>query len=152
MMFFNYLDRINIGFASLRMNHDLGFGPTVFGFGASIFFVGYMLVEVPSNLMLHWVGARVWLSRILMSWGVVAACMAFTSSTWSFYVLRFALGLAEAGFMPGVVLYFTYWFPARYRARAIAGYIIAGSFSAVLGGPISTIVMTYSDGFDGLHG
>jgi MFS transporter, ACS family, tartrate transporter len=152
MMFFNYLDRINIGFASLRMNHDLGFGPTVFGFGASIFFVGYMLVEVPSNLMLHWVGARVWLSRILMSWGVVAACMAFTSSTWSFYVLRFALGLAEAGFMPGVVLYFTYWFPARYRARAIAGYIIAGSFSAVLGGPISTIVMTYSDGFAGLHG
>jgi MFS transporter, ACS family, tartrate transporter len=152
MMFFNYLDRINIGFASLRMNHDLGFGPTVFGFGASIFFVGYMLVEVPSNLMLHWVGARVWLSRILMSWGVVAACMAFTSSTWSFYVLRFALGLAEAGFMPGVVLYFTYWFPARYRARAIAGYIIAGSFSAILGGPISTIVMTYSDGFAGLHG
>lgn len=152
MMFFNYLDRINIGFAGLRMNHDLGFGPTVFGFGASIFFVGYMVLEVPSNLMLHWVGARVWLSRILMSWGAVAACMAFTSSAWSFYALRFGLGVAEAGFMPGVVLYFTYWFPSRYRARAIAGYIIAGSFSAVLGGPISTVVMTYSDGFAGLHG
>ena len=152
MMFLNYLDRINIGFASLRMNQDLGFGPTVFGFGASIFFVGYMVLEVPSNLMLHWVGARVWLARILMSWGAVAACMAFTSSAWSFYLLRFGLGVAEAGFMPGVVLYFTYWFPARYRARAIAGYIIAGSISAVLGGPISTIVMTYADGFAGLHG
>jgi MFS transporter, ACS family, tartrate transporter len=152
MMFFNYLDRINIGFAGLRMNNDLGFGPTVFGIGASIFFVGYMILEVPSNLMLHWVGARIWLSRILISWGAVAACMAFTSNTWSFYLLRFGLGVAEAGFMPGVVLYFTYWFPARYRARAIAGYIIAGSFSAVLGGPISTIVMTYSDGMAGLHG
>ena len=152
MMFLNYLDRINIGFAALRMNQDLGFGPTVFGFGASIFFIGYMVLEVPSNLMLHWVGARVWLSRILISWGAVAACMAFTSSGWSFYALRFGLGVAEAGFMPGVVLYLTYWFPARYRARAIAGYIIAGSFSAVLGGPISTIVMTYSNGFAGLHG
>ena len=152
MMFLNYLDRINIGFAALRMNQDLGFGPTVFGFGASIFFIGYMVLEVPSNLMLHWVGARVWLSRILISWGAVAACMAFTSSAWSFYALRFGLGVAEAGFMPGVVLYLTYWFPARYRARAIAGYIIAGSFSAVLGGPISTIVMTYSNGFAGLHG
>ncbi len=152
MMFLNYLDRINIGFAALRMNQDLGFGPTIFGFGASIFFIGYMVLEVPSNLMLHWVGARVWLSRILISWGAVAACMAFTSSAWSFYALRFGLGVAEAGFMPGVVLYLTYWFPARYRARAIAGYIIAGSFSAVLGGPISTIVMTYSNGFAGLYG
>jgi ACS family tartrate transporter-like MFS transporter len=89
MMFFNYLDRINIGFAALRMNQDLDFGLAVFGFGASIFFVGYMLLEVPSNLMLHWVGARVWLARILMSWGAVATCMAFTSSAWSFYLLRF---------------------------------------------------------------
>ena len=152
MMFFNYLDRINIGFAALQMNQDLGFGPAVFGFGASVFFVGYMLLEVPSNLMLHWVGARVWLSRILMSWGVVAICMAFTSSSWSFYILRFGLGVAEAGFMPGIVLYLTYWFPSRYRARAIAGYIIAGSFSAVLGGPISTIIMTYSNGVAGLLG
>ncbi len=152
MMFLNYLDRINIGFAGLRMNQDLGFGPTVFGFGASIFFVGYMVLEVPSNLMLHWVGARVWLARILMSWGAVAACMAFTSGALSFYILRFGLGVAEAGFMPGVVLYFTYWFPQRYRARAIAGYIIAGSISAVLGGPISTMVMTYADGSAGLHG
>jgi MFS family permease len=152
MMFFNYLDRINIGFAGLRMNDDLGFGPAIFGFGASIFFLGYMVLEVPSNLMLHWVGARVWLARILMTWGAVATCMAFVSGAWSFYVLRFGLGVAEAGFMPGLVLYLTYWFPARYRARAIAGYIIAGAFSAMLGGPISTTIMTYSNGFAGLHG
>lgn len=152
MMFFNYLDRINIGFAGLRMNADLGFGPAVFGFGASIFFLGYMVLEVPSNLMLHWVGARVWLARILMTWGAVATCMAFVSSAWSFYLLRFGLGVAEAGFMPGLVLYLTYWFPARYRARAIAGYIIAGAFSAVLGGPISTTLMTYLNGLAGLHG
>jgi MFS transporter, ACS family, tartrate transporter len=152
MMFFNYLDRINIGFAGLRMNQDLGFGPAIFGFGASVFFAGYMVLEVPSNLMLHWVGARIWLARILMTWGAVATCMAFTSGAWSFYALRFGLGLAEAGFMPGVVLYFTYWFPARYRARAIAGYIIAGSLAAVLGGPISTTVMTYANGVAGLNG
>lgn len=152
MMFLNYLDRINIGFAGLRMNQDLGFSPATFGFGASIFFAGYMVLEVPSNLMLHWLGARVWLSRILISWGAIAAGMAFTANAWSFYALRFGLGLAEAGFMPGVALYFSYWFPARYRARAIAGYIIAGSFSAVLGGPISTTLMTYCDGFAGLHG
>jgi MFS transporter, ACS family, tartrate transporter len=152
MMFFNYLDRINIGFAALRMNQDLGFGPAVFGFGASIFFVGYMVLEVPSNLMLHRVGARLWLARILISWGMVATCMAFASSAWSFYLLRLGLGVAEAGFMPGVVLYLTYWFPSRYRARAIAGYIIAGSFSAVLGGPLSTTIMTYSNGFAGLFG
>lgn len=152
MMFFNYLDRINIGFAGLRMNGDLGFGPAVFGFGASIFFLGYMVLEVPSNLMLHWVGARIWLARILVAWGAVATCMAFVSGAWSFYVLRFGLGIAEAGFMPGLVLYLTYWFPTRYRARAIAGYIIAGAFSAVLGGPISTTLMTYLNGFAGLHG
>ncbi len=152
MMFLNYLDRINIGFAGLRMNQDLGFGPAAFGFGASIFFLGYMVLEVPSNLMLHWLGARVWLARILISWGAVATCTAFTSGVWSFDALRFALGVAEAGFMPGVVLYFSYWFPARYRARAIAGYIIAGALSAVLGGPISTALMTYCDGLAGLHG
>jgi sugar phosphate permease len=152
MMFFNYLDRINLGFASLTMNQDLGLTPAIFGFAASIFFLGYMVVEVPSNLMLHWLGARVWLARILITWGAVATLMAFVWSSWSLYLLRFGLGVAEAGFMPGVVLYLTYWFPSRYRARAVAGYIIAGSFSAVLGGPISTTVMTYADGLGGLHG
>jgi len=152
MMFFNYLDRINIGFAALDMNKDLGFSPAVFGFAASVFFYGYMLLEVPSNLLLHRVGARRWIARILLTWGAVAAATAFVFNDSSFYVLRFMLGVMEAGFLPGVAVYLTKWFPARYRARAVGGYIIAGSFSAVLGGPISTTLMTYANGFLGLKG
>ena len=152
MMFFNYLDRINIGFAALEMNGDMGFSPAVFGFAGSIFFVGYMLLEVPSNLLLHRVGARRWIARILLTWGAVAAATAFVFNDTSFYVLRFLLGVMEAGFLPGVAVYLTKWFPERYRARAVGGYIIAGSFSAVLGGPISTSLMTYADGVLGLHG
>ncbi|MFC0409710.1 MFS transporter [Roseomonas elaeocarpi] len=151
-MFFNYLDRINIGFASLRMNGDLGFSPAVFGFGASIFFFGYMLLEVPSNIMLYRLGARLWLARILLSWGLIAALMAFVWSDTSFYALRLLLGIAEAGFLPGLALYLTLWFPAAYRARAVAGYIIAGQIAAVVGGPLSTMLMTYGDGLGGLHG
>jgi sugar phosphate permease len=143
MMFFNYLDRINIGFAALRMNHDIGLDPSAFGFGASIFFVGYMTLEIPSNLMLHRLGARRWIARILITWGAVAAAMAFVWNAGSFYALRFGVGVMEAGFLPGVAYYLTAWFPERYRARAVGGYIIAGSFSAVLGGPISTAVMMF---------
>jgi MFS family permease len=152
MMFFNYLDRINIGFAALDMNKALGFSPAVFGFAGSIFFVGYMLLEVPSNLLLHRVGARRWIARILLTWGAVAAVTAFVFNDKSFYVLRFLLGVMEAGFLPGVAVYLTKWFPERYRARAVGGYIIAGSFSAVLGGPISTALMTYANGVFGLQG
>ncbi|CAN7664529.1 MFS transporter [Caballeronia sp. LjRoot31] len=152
MMFFNYLDRINIGFAALDMNKQLGFSPAVFGFAGSIFFFGYMLLEVPSNLLLHRVGARRWIARILLTWGAVAAATAFVSNEYSFYVLRFLLGVMEAGFLPGVAVYLTKWFPQRYRARAVGGYIIAGSFSAVLGGPISTALMTYANGPLGLRG
>ncbi len=152
MMFFNYLDRINIGFAALDMNKELGFTPAVFGFAGSIFFFGYMLLEVPSNLLLHRIGARRWIARILLTWGAVAVATAFVWNDWSFYILRFGLGVMEAGFMPGVAVYLTKWFPSRYRARAVGGYIIAGSFSAVLGGPISTTVMTYLNGPLGLHG
>ncbi|HEY1609520.1 MAG TPA: MFS transporter, partial [Paraburkholderia sp.] len=144
--------RINIGFAALDMNADRGFGPAVYGFGASIFFVGYMVLEVPSNLLLHRFGPRRWIARILLTWGAVAAATAFVFSASSFYVLRFMLGVMEAGFLPGIAVYLTYWFPERYRARAVSGYIIAGSFSAVLGGPISTTVMTYANGFLGIHG
>ncbi|HEY0522967.1 MAG TPA: MFS transporter [Stellaceae bacterium] len=151
-MFFNYLDRINIGFASLRMNQDLGLSPAVFGFGASVFFVGYMVLEVPSNIMLHRLGARLWIARILVSWGFVAALMAFAWSAWSFYGLRFLLGVAEAGFLPGLAVYVTYWFPSAYRARAVAGYIIAGQVAAVIGGPLSTTLMTYCDGLLSFHG
>ncbi|WP_321962769.1 MFS transporter [Paraburkholderia sp. J7] len=152
MMFFNYLDRINIGFAALDMNSDMGFDPAVFGFAGSIFFIGYMLLEVPSNLLLHRVGARRWIARILLTWGAVAAATAFVFNASSFYVLRFLLGVMEAGFLPGIAVYLTYWFPERYRARAVGGYIIAGSFSAVLGGPLSTTLMTYANGLLGMHG
>ncbi|SAK56994.1 major facilitator transporter [Caballeronia fortuita] len=152
MMFFNYLDRINIGFAALDMNKALGFSPAVFGFAGSIFFVGYMVLEVPSNLLLHRVGARRWIARILLTWGAVAAVTAFVFDDKSFYLLRFLLGVMEAGFLPGVAVYLTKWFPERYRARAVGGYIIAGSFSAVLGGPISTALMTYANGILGLQG
>ncbi|WP_321948895.1 MFS transporter [Paraburkholderia sp. J10-1] len=152
MMFFNYLDRINIGFAALDMNSDMGFDPAVFGFAGSIFFIGYMLLEVPSNLLLHRFGARRWIARILLTWGAVAAATAFVFNASSFYVLRFLLGVMEAGFLPGIAVYLTYWFPERYRARAVGGYIIAGSFSAVLGGPLSTTLMTYANGLLGMHG
>ena len=152
MMFFNYLDRINIGFASLQMNQDLGFTPAVFGFAGSIFFFGYMLLEVPSNLLLHRLGARRWIARILITWGAVAAATAFVFNDWSFYILRFGLGVMEAGFLPGIAVYLTNWFPERYRARAVGGYIIAGSVAAILGGPISTTIMTYVNGPAGLQG
>ncbi len=152
MMFFNYLDRINIGYAALDMNRQLGFTPAVFGFAGSIFFFGYMLLEVPSNLLLHRLGARRWIARILLTWGAVAALTALVWNDWSFYVLRFGLGVMEAGFLPGVAVYLTKWFPVRYRARAVGGYIIAGSFAAVLGGPFSTAIMTYADGPLGLQG
>lgn len=120
MMFFNYLDRINIGFASLQMNQELGFTPAVFGFAGSIFFFGYMLLEVPSNLLLHRIGARRWIARILITWGAVAAATAFVFNDWSFYILRFSLGVMEAGFLPGIAVYLTKWFPERYRARWVA--------------------------------
>ncbi|WP_186114602.1 MFS transporter [Burkholderia gladioli] len=152
MMFFNYLDRINIGFAALDMNKALGFSPAVFGLAGSMFFVGYMLLEVPSNLLLHRVGARRWIARILLTWGAVAAATAFVFDARSFYVLRALLGIMESGFLPGIAVYLTNWFPVRYRARAVGGYIIAGSFSAVLGGPLSTALMTYANGVLGLQG
>jgi MFS family permease len=152
MMFVNYLDRINLGFAGLQMNHDLGFTSAVFGFGGSVFFLGYMILQIPSNLMLFRFGARLWLGTILVVWGAVASFMAFVWNEASFDILRFALGLAEAGLLPGLALYVTFWFPARYRARAVGGYIIAGAFAAILGGPISGALLTYTNGIVGLRG
>src|SRR4051812_13624949 len=137
LMFFNYVDRVNVGFAALRMNQELGFSATVYGFGATIFFLGYVLLQIPSNLMVHRVGARLWLTLIVLVWGTVSAATAFISDATSFYVLRFTLGLAEAGFLPAAALYVTYWFPEKYRARAISGYIIATSCSTIIGGPIA---------------
>src|SRR5919202_3178242 len=112
LYFIAFIDRVNIGFASLTMNKDLGFSPTVFGFGAGIFFLGYFLFEVPSNLVLEKVGARLWIARIMVTWGAISCAMMFVHTPLSFYVLRFLLGIAEAGFFPGVVLYITYWIPA----------------------------------------
>jgi MFS family permease len=152
LMFFNYVDRVNVGFAALRMNTDLGFSATVYGFGATIFFAGYVLLQIPSNLMVHRLGARVWLSIILFAWGAISTATAFVWDATSFYALRFALGLAEAGFLPAAALYVTYWFPEAYRARAIAGYIIATSCSTIIGGPIAGAIITYMNDILGLHG
>ena len=152
MMLFNYLDRFNIGFAALRMNRDLALGPAAFGFGASIFFIGYMIFEIPSNMLLHRLGGRVWITRILLSWGAVATAMAFIGGPIAFYILRFMLGMAEAGLLPGLALFTTVWFPASYRGRAIGGYIVAGQLASVVAGPLSTTLMTWCDGVAALRG
>ena len=120
-----YLDRVNVGFGSLDMNRALGFSATVYGLGSGIFFLSYTLLEVPSNLMLARVGARLWIARIMLTWGVLSTSMIFVSSPASFYTLRFLLGAAEAGFFPGLILYLTYWFPSRERARAVALFMTA---------------------------
>jgi ACS family tartrate transporter-like MFS transporter len=141
----SFLDRVNVGFAALAMNEDLGFTPEVFGLGAGIFFVGYILCEVPSNLALHRFGARFWIARIMISWGVVATAMAFVAGERSFYLLRFALGIAEAGFFPGIILYLTYWFPREERARIVSLFMTAVPLATVVGGPVSGALL-------GLHG
>jgi MFS transporter, ACS family, tartrate transporter len=121
----NFLDRVNVGFAALSMNQELGFTPSIFGTGAGIFFISYLLFEIPSNLALQHFGARIWIARIMVSWGLVAMAMALVSGTASFYGLRFLLGVAEAGFFPGIILYLTYWFPARERARIVSLFMAA---------------------------
>jgi ACS family tartrate transporter-like MFS transporter len=137
LYFVAFIDRVNIGFAALTMNKDLGFSPTVFGFGAGIFFLGYFLCEVPSNLVLDKVGARIWIARVMVTWGLISAAMALVQGSTSFYVLRFLLGAAEAGFFPGIILYLSYWFPARQRAAVTAIFMAAAPLSTVLGSPVS---------------
>jgi len=132
-----FLDRVNVGFAALQMNQDLRFSPAVYGFGAGVFFLGYVLFEVPSNLILVRVGARVWIARIMITWGLVAAAMMFVRGPLSSYGLRFLLGVAEAGFFPGIIYYLSGWFPAAERARAVARFMIALPLSGAVGGPIS---------------
>ena len=133
-----YLDRVNIGFAALTMNKDLGLSSYIYGLGAGAFFWGYFLLEVPSNLILERVGARRWIARIMVSWGLVSAGFAFVQGPTSFFILRFLLGLAEAGFFPGMIFYFTYWFPPFHRARIVAGFMAAIPVSIGIGAPIST--------------
>jgi len=149
--FFALLDRVNIGFAALQMNKDLGLTPTMFGFAASLFFVSYFLVEVPSNLALQKVGARRWIARIMISWGLVTACMAFVVGPYSLYATRFILGAAEAGFFPGAILYLTYWLPAQYRARILATFTVSIPLATVLGSPLSVSLLEL-DGVFGLRG
>lgn len=141
LYFIAFLDRVNIGFAALTMNQDLGFSPTIFGLGAGIFFLGYFLFEVPSNLILHKVGARIWIARVMISWGLVSGCMAFVQGTTSFYTLRFLLGVAEAGFFPGIILYLSYWFPATRRAQVTAIFMAAAPLSTAIGSPISAALL-----------
>lgn len=146
-----YLDRVNVGFAALQMNRDLGFSPHVYGYGAGIFFLGYTLFEVPSNLLLARVGARMWIARIMVVWGLVSAGMMFVSTPSAFYTLRFVLGVAEAGFFPGMILYLTYWFPASERAKVVAQFMTATAMAGVIGGPLSGLLLNL-DGVLGLAG
>jgi ACS family tartrate transporter-like MFS transporter len=147
----NFLDRVNVGFAALEMNRDLGFGPAVYGFGAGIFFIGYCLFEVPSNLVLYRTGARIWIARIMVTWGLAASAMMFVHTPASFYTLRFLLGVAEAGFFPGIIFYLTHWYPARERARAYAWFLAAIPVCGVIGGPVSGALLGL-DGRLGLQG
>jgi MFS family permease len=144
-----YLDRINVGYAKLEMLSDLRFSETVFGLGAGIFFIGYFLFEVPSNIMMHKMGARIWIARIMVSWGIVSACTLLIKTPAAFYGVRFLLGLAEAGFFPGMILYLTYWYPTNRRARMVATFMVAIPLSGILGGPISGFIMQF---FAGVHG
>ena len=147
----SFLDRVNVSFAALTMNQDLKFTPEIFGWGASIFFLGYFLFEVPSNVILTRVGARRWICRIMATWGVISAANAFVAGPTSFYVLRFLLGLAEAGFAPGMIFYLALWFPSSLRARYAASYFIAIPLTNVIGGPLSSLILQL-DGVLGLHG
>src|SRR5471030_2480139 len=146
-----YLDRINVGFAALQMNQALAFSATTYGFGAGIFFLSYVLFEIPSNVILARVGARLWIARIMISWGLVSSAMMFVRSASGFYTLRFLLGLAEAGFFPGLIFYLTRWFPARERARTVAAFMTATLIAGVIGGPISGALLSLH-GAGGLDG
>src|SRR6266446_3735295 len=149
---FAYLDRVNVGFAKLQMLNDLKFSETVYGLGACIFFIGYFLFEVPSNLIMYRVGARMWIGRIMLTWGILAGLMALVQTPTSFYILRFLLGAAEAGFIPGILLYLTYWYPAHRRGRVMAMFLTGIPISGVIGGPVSGWIMQRFHGLNGWHG
>ena len=146
-----YLDRVNVGFAALDMNRDLGFTAAVYGMGSGLFFLSYTLLEVPSNLLLARLGARVWIARIMFTWGVMSTAMVFVAGPTSFYLLRILLGAAEAGFFPGLIYYLTHWFPARERARAVALFMTATAMAGVIGAPVSSLLLQL-DGVLGLRG
>jgi len=145
-----FIDRTNVGFAALTMNKDLGFSPTVFGFGSGIFFVGYALFMVPANVILERIGARRWIFCILAAWGLLSASTALVNSAASFYAMRFSLGVAEAGFFPGMLLYLSFWFPRAYRAQLTANFMVATALATVVGGPLSSVILGLG-GVAGLH-
>ena len=147
-----YIDRVNIGFAKLTMSVQLGFSDSVYGLGAGIFFIGYFLFEIPSNLILQRVGAKIWIARIMIIWGLLSGAMVFVNTPLQFYLLRFLLGVGEAGFFPGIILYLTYWYPAPCRARATATFMTAIALASVIGGPLSGFIMTHLDGVAALRG
>lgn len=147
----SFLDRINVSYAELQMGEDLGLSATVYGLGAGIFFIGYFIFEIPSNRILERVGAKVWIARIMITWGIISTAMFLVTGPVSFYVLRFLLGVAEAGFFPGMILYLTYFFPARERAKAVALFMTAVAIAGVIGSPLSGFLLTL-DGLAGLSG
>ena len=162
-----FLDRVNVGFAKLQMAGDLNFSDAIYGFGAGIFFIGYFIFEVPSNIILEKVGARRWIARIMITWGLVSSAFMFTDDIYwgslatlfnctdaefTFYVLRFLLGACEAGFFPGIILYLTYWFPGSRRTKVIALFMTAIAISNVIGAPVSGAIMQYMQGIGGLRG
>ena len=150
-MFISYIDRVNVGFAALEMNRDLGFSATVYGWGVSAFFVTLCLCEVPSNIMMKRLGARLWIARIMITWGIISGAMAFITGVKSFVFVRLLLGAAEAGFFPGIILFLTLWFPKEYRAKAMAFFVMALPVSNFIGSPISGALLE-TDGWFGLHG
>jgi D-galactonate transporter len=149
--FVAYLDRVNVGFAGLTMRHDLNLSASAFGFAAGIFFLTYFIFEVPSNLFLHRFGARKWIARIMLSWGIVSGANAFVTGEYSFYLVRLVLGAAEAGFFPGIIFFLTLWFPGVYRGRVVGWFMAAIPASSVIGAPVSSLLL-YLDGVGGLHG
>jgi MFS family permease len=142
MFIVNYIDRVNIGFVRTHLEHDLGIGAAAYGLGAGLFFIGYALFEVPSNMLLQRVGARLWLTRIMFTWGIVATMMAFIQTETHFYILRFLLGIAEAGFFPGVIYYFTRWLPGVERGKAIAIFLSGSAIASLISGPLSGALMS----------
>ncbi len=146
-----YIDRSNVGFAAVEFKHDLSLSDAVYGYGGAMFFLGQLLFDLPSNLLLQKVGPRLWIARIMISWGIVATCMMFIRGTHSFYALRLALGISEAGFFPGMILYLTYWFPSQERARAVAKFMTATSIAGVVGAELSRVLLKL-EGNAGLHG
>src|SRR5690606_10663993 len=147
-----YLDRVNVGFAKLAMLSDLQFSETVYGLGAGIFFIGYFMFEVPSNIIMPRVGARMWIARIMITWSILFAATTFLTTPTMFYIIRFLLGVAEAGFFPGIVLYLTYWFPSQRRSRMNALFMIGIPVAGVVGGPLSGWILNFFAGVHGWHG